>query len=264
MTDILRRRRGISYGAPIESGQCMRALKVTLRASKPITLPLAYNELLQGLIYNCWRESFGGVHDSISSEGKQFRHFTFGPLIGKAHPDGNARTIRFYDFMSFELRSPHEVLLDELALRLCSKDAIAIGAYDNLKLVNLQCCDRLFFPRQVVLRAKSPIVALKTLSDGHTRPYSPNDSEWLLFMQNNLASKARDLAVECEPALAIIPRVETLRKRVTKFKGTYVTGWTGDFFMAADPTAISLLYYDGLGVKNPQGFGMFDILDATP
>ena len=59
----------------------------------------------------------------------------------------------------------------------------------------------------------------------------------------------------------VSPLPDTLRKRVTRFKGTYVTGWVGDLILACDPQLLATLYCCGIGAKNSQGFGMFRIHD---
>ena len=240
----------------------MRAIKIVLTTEKPITLPLAYNELIQGLLYSCWRESFPELHDEGFGKARKFRLFTFSPLTGKCRIDSKAKTIEFYDLLTFEVRSPVEELLDELARRLCVKEHVRIGAY-NLKLVNLQSCDRLLFRRRAKLRMLSPVTAYRTTENGYTENYSPLSAEWLELIQSNPAHKAKVCSLDCDSNIIAIPCEETLRKHVTRFKGTYVTGWTGDLIVAADPIIISLLYFAGIGPKNSQGFGMFSILDKS-
>ena len=241
----------------------MRAMTITLRTRRPATLPLANNELLQGLLYSCWRDAFPEVHDRGFGTSRPLRLFTFGPLTGSCSADGRAKTIRLDGAVRFEVRSPLEVLLDELARQLSSHGKARIGAHE-LDLVNMQACDRLVFPPRAVLRMASPVVAYRTLEDGHTEHYSPNDPEWLPLVSGNAAHKAETLSLEAAVPLVVIPRSETLRKRVTRFKGTYITGWTGDLIASCDPAVLSLLYYTGLGAKGSQGFGMFDILDERP
>ena len=240
----------------------MRAIRITLRTPQPATLPLAYNELVQGLLYSCWRESFPELHDDGFGTSRMFRLFTFSPLTGKSTVSGKAKTIRFYDTISFEVRSPIEELLDELAHQLVEKESIRLGS-NEMKLVNLQSCDRLIFPKHAVLRMLSPVVAYKTTDDNHTRYFSPEDQEWLELIQSNVMHKAELFALDCSHDMVAIPKTESLRKHVTRFKGTYVTGWTGDLIVAADPFVMSMLYFTGLGAKNSQGFGMFNMLDES-
>ena len=48
-------------------------------------------------------------------------------------------------------------------------------------------------------------------------------------------------------------------KRATRFKTTFITAWHGRFVLEAPPRVLELLYDTGLGSKNSQGFGMFEI-----
>ncbi len=237
----------------------MRALRITLRTPRPCILPLAYNELVQGLLYSCWRESLPQLHDAGFGE-QGMRLFTFGPLGGKASIDGKKRTIRFERLVSLEVRTPVEDLLDELAAQLAARGVVRLGAYE-LQVLNLECCDRLLFPRQARVSMRSAVVAERGLEDGHSLPLAPTDEGWLDCVRTNAANKAATLGVSCSQELQVIPLSDTLRKRVTRFKGTYVTGWVGDLILACDPQLLATLYCCGIGAKNSQGFGMFRIND---
>ena len=41
--------------------------------------------------------------------------------------------------------------------------------------------------------------------------------------------------------------------------GFYVTGWRGSYLLSAEPQVLDLLYQTGLGSRNAQGFGLFDL-----
>ena len=233
----------------------MRSLRITLHTQRSIMLPLAYNELVQGMLYHCWREHYPSLHDSGT-----FRPFVFGRLQGKAKVDSKARTICFSDFVSLEVRTPIEELLDECATQLASNESVRLGAY-TLRVANLQTNDRLLFPQRTNIELLAPAVAYHTLDEGHTVPYSPLDPEWLPLIQQNIARKAEELGVPFGGAFQAIPHEETLRKHVTRFKGTYITGWTGKLMVQTEPQVLAMLWCTGLGVKNSQGFGLFDVLD---
>ena len=241
----------------------MRALRITMRVAKPVVLPLAYNELVQGLLYSCWRDSFPELHDEGFGTGRNMRLFVFGPLQGKCSISRAKKTIRFEGTVSFEVRSLLEELIDELARQLSARDLVRLGAHE-MELVNLQACDRLLFPQRAILRMASPVAVYDTSLDGHTRFYSPDEARWIDLVGSNARRKAELLMPDVEPSMVVIPRSETLSKHVTRFKGTYVTGWTGEFIAACDPRLLSLLYYTGLGAKNSQGFGIFNISDERP
>ena len=232
-----------------------------LFAKEPVILPLAYNELLQGVIYNCWRDNYPVLHDEgFKGGGKTFRLFTYGPLEGACHVDGKAKTITLEGPISFEIRTLLEELLDEVAHTLANAGEVRLGAH-ALPLVNLQSNDRLLFPQRAIIQMRSPVVAYRTTDDGHTVYYSPDDPEWLQCIQANTAHKLEALQLDEDPSIQIIPLSDTLKKQVTRFKGFYVTGWKGQFAISASPQVLSALYHTGLGAKNSQGFGMYDILD---
>lgn len=238
----------------------MRSLHIILFSPEPATLPIAYNELLQGVLYSCWRSRYPEVHDEGYGGIRSFRPFTFGRLQGNVNTSSKQRTIQIKGVASFEVRSPIEELLDELAVQLSERGRVRIGAHD-LQLCNLKCGDRLLFPKRALVRLSTPTVIYKMLDDGHTQYYSPLDDNWLGMVQANARRKAASMNLPCSPELQAIPLEQSLRKQVTRFKGTYVTGWTGEIILAAEPPLMAALWCLGLGVKNSQGFGMFEIDD---
>lgn len=240
----------------------MRALRIAFRAPSPIILPLAYNELVQGMLYSCWRTNTPMLHDAGFGE-NGLRLFTFGPLEGKGRANAKKRTIRFERIVRLEVRTPAEDLLDDLAMQLSSRGIVRIGAYE-LSVVNLESRDRLLFPRQAKVRLLAPVVAERRANDEtHTIPLSPGDDDWLESIRANAKRKAKALGLTCDCALQAIPLSETLKKRVTRFKGTYITGWIGDIIVACDPQLLAALHCCGLGARNSQGFGMFNICDEV-
>lgn len=232
----------------------MRSLCITLHTKDPVTLPLAYNELIQGLLYSCWRGRYPEFHDDTTN---QIRKFVFGRLEGKCRVNAQTRTIRFSDLVEFEVRTPYEELLDECAAQLASRGKAQLGAYE-LDLVNLQSKDRLIFPSRATIRMITPVVEYRT-KENHTIPISPMDMDWISLVQANTQKKAAELGIAFDAPFQAIAFDETMRKQVTRFKGTYVTGWTGKLMLAADPSIVAMLWCCGLGAKNSQGFGLFDI-----
>ena len=237
----------------------MNSLKITLMAPRELRLPMAYNNLIQGALYACWREKYPALHDEgYTDGGHSFRMFTFGPLQGRYQVEG--RQIRFQGPVRFEVRSPVSALMEELAEQLLRRGCVRLGDQE-LPLQSLETADRLlFFPRAKV-RMASLLTLHETLPDGHTVYYAPDDEEFPTLLAGNLASKLSASGVDAAPVLGCLPVPGTLRKRVTTFKGTYITGCTGTLLLETDPEVMALLYYAGLGDRNSQGFGMFTILD---
>lgn len=239
----------------------MRSLCITMRTQGSILLPLAYNELIQGILYSCWRDDMGFVHDAELADTHPFRPFVFSRLEGRSTANGKARTIQFNGLVSFEVRSMAEELVGACAEQLYQRQTIRLGAYD-LDLVNLETRDRLLFPQRSRIRLRTPVVAHSKREGGGTDYFSPTDADWLAIVQQNALRKAEGLGISADGGLQVLAYTETLRKQVTRFKGTYVTGYLGDLLVSGDSSLIATLWCCGLGTKNSQGFGMFDILDS--
>ena len=63
--------------------------------------------------------------------------------------------------------------------------------------------------------------------------------------------------------MRIIPyRVRTRDRIVTNYKGQYITAYKGQYVLAGERKYLDFMYQAGLGAKNAQGFGMFDIINA--
>ena len=214
------------------------------------------------MLYSCWRERAPQIHDTgIANGAATYRFFTFGPIKGDGNIDSKKRTYQVRSIASFEVRSPYEELLDILAGELASTGAARIGAH-AFTVVNLEAHDRLLFPRRAVIRTLQPIVTVRNNDDGKKEYLSPDDQGWSDLIQVNAAGKAKAFGLSCDNTTLMMPlSTNNLRKHVTRFKRTYVTGWTGTFALACEPQLMQLLYSSGLGAKNSQGFGMFEIDD---
>lgn len=94
----------------------MNSLILTLDAGQGSCLPIAYQQMTQGALYDAWRDSFHQLHDEgFDGDGQVFRLFTFGPLEGHYRVQG--REIVFDGLVRLEVRSPLEELLFVLGKR---------------------------------------------------------------------------------------------------------------------------------------------------
>lgn len=238
----------------------MNALIITLRVEQPLRLPLAYNQLVQGMLYDNWREHFPALHDEGFSDGlRAFRMFTFGPITGRYRIEG--KDIVFDGMVRLEVRSPADELIDALAESIMERGIVRLGR-SELSLAGLACADRLLFFPEARIRMLSPVTAHDTLSDGRTVYYTPSEERFYECLAANLTAKLNAAGIATMPMLGCEPIGREPRKRVTTFKGIYITGYEGTFRLQADPEAMALLYYAGLGDRNSQGFGMFAIEDG--
>lgn len=238
----------------------MRSLTVVLDARRSDPLPLAYNHLVQGALYRCWRETAPELHDQGFGQGaRTYKLFTFGRLSGKKRINPEGKTITFTDVLRFTVRSPIEELVDQCATRLAQMGEVRIGKA-SFPLLNLETSDRLLFPARVHITMLSPVTLHRTREDGFTEYLNPRTPDFATALQNNSDGKAQAYGIE--PAdVQILPLSETLKKTVISFKGVNVNGWMGDFILSTSPQMMAFLYNTGIGARNSQGFGMFSIDD---
>jgi CRISPR-associated endoribonuclease Cas6 len=65
------------------------------------------------------------------------------------------------------------------------------------------------------------------------------------------------------PVFSITPLAVRDRDcKMLKFKGTWVRGWMGKYLLEGDPGLLKVAYDAGLGSKNSQGFGLFEVEEA--
>ncbi len=235
----------------------MNALILTLRPDAPVRLPIAYNYYIQSALYAAWRDTFPALHDEGYTDGNHsFRLFTFSPLRGRYSVE--EKEIVFTGPLSLEIRSPAEELIEQLASHLLENGLLRVGRCE-LPVTDLRTADRLLFFASARVRMLGPVTAHDTSPDGKTVYYAPGEERFGELLAANLAAKLRAANVSAPPYLGLRPAGRPPRKVVTTFKGVHVTGYLGTFDMEADPEAMGFLYYAGLGTRNGQGFGMFDI-----
>ena len=239
----------------------MNALTVTFSADPALSLPVSYNAMLQGFLYSCWRGERYDLHEvGYRFEQKVYRLFTFSWLTGRYTLEG--KTIRFEGPVSFEVRSPREDLIEILKEALLERGEVQLGQR-RLPLLNLQSADRFFFPEKAIIRMRTPMTIHVTQRDGSSVCIQPDHGLFRNMVEENLRRKSSSAGLSLDPALWLEPKRPPI-KRVTQFKDTNVTCWQGKYLLAAKPDTMRFLYYAGLGDRNSQGFGMFDIEERRP
>ena len=237
----------------------MNALKITLEARYPLRLPLSYSHVIQGMLYNCLKESLPGLHDSGWTDGNRvFRMFTFGQLQGKYTINGIF--IVFEGPVKLEIRSASPEIIDAIAEYLLVERSVRFGK-DVFPIINLEASNRLLFTESSYIKMVSYLTVHTTTEDGKTIYYSPFDEEFEVLIRRNTEYKLRAAGLNTPDKFRIVPDKKTIRKKITRFKGIIVEGYVGCFMLETSIEAITLLYYAGLGDRNSQGFGMFEVIE---
>ncbi|MEM3648024.1 MAG: CRISPR-associated endoribonuclease Cas6 [Nitrososphaerales archaeon] len=242
-------------------------MQLVLRGAEQgrVVLPTNYNYLIQAVIYrNISRELATFLHDKGFLFGKRrFKMFTFSRLEGHCVLDREGRQFVYEGDITLHISSPIEKFVEDLATAIMKKGSIVVGR-QVVKVAELS------FPVKPVMkngklkiRMLSPITVYSTLMtyDGKKKTYyfSPYEKDFSILVNSNVKKKhflltGRNIKLDI--------RVEPLRVKevVVMYKGTVVKGWMGHFSLTGPKALITTAYEAGLGAKNSQGFGMFEVV----
>lgn len=242
-------------------------LHISHSCKTPIVLPVNYHHILQGIVYNslahgqpqgtCLAES---LHDNTEGLKREYKFFQFSEISG--HYSFYNRKLTFDNTMSWEIRTPDRHIIMAIK-RGIEENGIKYGdiEVDN---VRVELTDNTIEFDEICIRMSTPICVYST--DPETKKtyfYSPDEDEFYEGMCDNFVRKYEAYSgnvpngtIEIEPL-----NVFQKDKYVTKYKGFYISGWRGEYILRGNRKYIDFLYQTGLGAKNSQGFGMFNVIE---
>ncbi len=240
-------------------------LYVNCRLDEPVVLPMAHHHILQSIIYRSLSENpryAEFMHDTgFQNEKRQFKLFTFGLLNGP-HKIVQ-KNIIFYNALQWEIRSNQQQMIEMVEQYICRNglmllnQRIATSQIETVSSVTPEIGD------EIQIRMNSPVVVYAT--DPETKKtiyYSPDHwDEFAMRIRDNFRRKYMAQAGEMPASdIEIIDSGTSHKKYVTKYKNFYITGWQGDFILRGATEYLQFLYDTGLGSKNSQGFGLFNLI----
>ena len=189
-----------------------------------IEFPVNYNYQFQSAIYALLGESpyySNFLHNQGYGDAQRFKMFTFGSPQGEYKIID--KKIYFNEDFTLEIRS-----------------------------VSDEFCE--------TIKTQPPIVIQSKTEENKTIPYSPTQREFYSLVDANFQNKYKaHFGHESLTNITLLP-MGNFKKIVTSYKGTWITAYHGNFELHGSSQSLQFLYDTGLGMKNPQGFGMFDIL----
>ncbi|MBM3239518.1 CRISPR-associated endoribonuclease Cas6 [Candidatus Poribacteria bacterium] len=258
-----------------------------------LDLPIHYNEIVQGFIYNHISEELAKwLHDEgFAYEKRNFKLFTFSRIMGQFNIDRKDNAIRFTPPSKLIVSSPIERFTQELANEILkclvrwphpddSETQIRIGRAQGTNISNtlklgsnevyleqLNIESSPDFPEAMEIRMLSPVTVYSTLRKADGTPktyyYSPFESEFSELLEQNLKKKAAILVGEDKVdkySFTIEPtRVRNNDQKILTYKGFVIKCWMGEYKIKGSPELHRIAYETGLGSKNSQGFGCFEI-----
>lgn len=229
-----------------------------------LELPLSYHHIIQAIIYKNLDNSFGYnyfLHDNGFLNGdRMFKMFTFGPLQGKYKIKD--KRIVFFEEVVLEIRSPDSFMIRILAENLLKK---GISYYEqHFSEVEVYISDETIEETEILVEMQSPICVYSTdMESKKTYFYAPEEMEFARAVSDNFNRKyTAYYGIEPMSDIELEPvRVTSKDKYVTKYKSFYISGWLGVYALRGERKYLDFLYQTGLGSKNAQGFGMFELLE---
>ncbi|MDL2324177.1 CRISPR-associated endoribonuclease Cas6 [Ruminococcaceae bacterium OttesenSCG-928-A16] len=239
----------------------MKSIAITFR-SNALTIPINYQHGVQSMLYSALQAAGGRGeewHDGGFYYGlRRYKLFTFSSLRGKKII-ANGK-ITFESLIYLDVRGVQGDFCDALLEALEKNPKLTLlGA--PLSVLAVQCSTPQIQTGTVNIKMLSPVTVHKTENE-KTHYYTPLDTDFSEQVCENFRRKYTAFTGQ-EPADSIVltpQRVGVKDKYVTTFKGTYITGWRGEYSLSGRPEYLTFLYYCGLGARNSDGFGMFEIL----
>ena len=232
-----------------------------------LRLPIHYNHILQGFIYdNISQKLASFLHEQGYIHGKRsFKLFTFSRLYGKFRL--NRDSIDFESPVHFYIASSDSHFIQEFAESLIKAGNVKLGR-QLIRVSSIEVYPNQKFNKEVIINTLAPITVYSTLNTRagkkKTYYYSPYEKEFSELIADNLRKKF-ELVYHKEPGsrnlvIELIKNGKRVSEKVIKYKDFIVKGWMGKFKLKGSLSLISVAYDTGLGSKNSQGFGMFEIV----
>lgn len=240
----------------------MKSIEIYLK-NEEITLPVNYNSMLQGVIYNLLsynEELSSSIHDDGEEyDNKKYKLFTFSRINGKAYYEDKKLTYK--GNISFEIRSAYDEMIDEIEKSINNSPFVLFNK-KILKVINIKVSNHKIYENSIDIKMITPLSIHKTDENDNTVYLRYDDEEFSKrVLENSLRKYASYTSENNDVYLSIKPiEVENKDKTVTTFKGTYVTAYSGIYHLEGSIDLINFLYYVGIGDRNSQGFGMFKLI----
>ncbi|MBE3557397.1 MAG: CRISPR-associated endoribonuclease Cas6 [Firmicutes bacterium] len=259
-----------TWSSPSEKGVRSLRILLTLQAEKPIVLPIHHMYMLQGLIYRHLSDPALRALTHDHGFGATYPHmklFTFSRLMGKVRLSEDKRHFLFEPPVNWVISSASQDWISDLAETLLKTQVLTLADQAvQVSELSFRSWEKRWSHVQIGML--SPLTTYRTeVSESgkrFTHYISPWGQDFLPLIRQNLARKAKALGCDCTPdevnfTVTPIGDATSEREKILMFKNTPIHGWVGSYRLSGDPFFIRLAYDSGLGGKNSEGFGCFQI-----
>lgn len=236
-------------------------LRITL-SKKGLTLPLAYQSVIQGTIYGLLsRTELGNKYhnEGYQYQNKKFKCFVFSQLFGKYRIKD--KNICFEENFYFYLSSQDEQFLKEI-YKVLSHNEYLILKNQRVLIKDIYIFDLTPFNdmKTVTVKTLSPILIYSTKDDFSTY-YKPSDKEALLYIKQNIHDKGKAYGYPICNLEFEIEKVVFEKRRMVKYKNCLYPAYLCEMVIKTNYEVLSFIYNCGLSSKNSCGFGMIKVIN---
>jgi len=241
-----------------------------------LTLPVSYNVLIRGLIYDNLNESLARkYHDEGFKLGKRtYKLFVFSRLMSRRFRfNTREKVLEFGSPVYLKVGALDSRLLESFATHLLRKQFVNIGR-NVCRLSSIEVEAPIRVNGSVLVKAISPISVHKGLYDveGKSKTYyfSPWEAEFSKLILDNLKRKAKAFygesveLPEVEHPVIVPEKVSPGNLKVFVYKkngmGYVIKGWLGLYKLRLPQFYFDIAYSAGLGARNGLGFGMVEVV----
>jgi CRISPR-associated endoribonuclease Cas6 len=230
-------------------------IRITFHAlNEPLVLPLSYHEFLQGLLYKfLWDSDQLALHDSPG-----FKYIVFSQLSGAFSLDRENKEICFPGSVTWSIGSLYPQVLVQMGLHHTSNQFLL--AENSIVIDEVNIDTTAITQESIRIKMISPVTVYRTLPNGQTLYYPPQSQDFSDLINSNFERKyqvVREIN-EANP-IRIRPLGETKKANIL-YKNFTILSYLGEYQLSGKKEYLQFLYDTGLGDKNTQGFGMFDLL----
>lgn len=242
--------------------------RVVLEAKERVLLPWNYAHFLHGFIYRAITEENTELGHFLHEEGFQaeshrYKLFVFSRLFAP-HVKGTSRGILFLPPVTFFVGSPLPEFLEALV-----RFFLRVGKISLQETVLSVSEVVLEPPPEFGEKLHGETIGPLTVSTGvkkgeklHKVFLAPHDPRFAEGLRKNLKRKAQALGIDFpdHPPFSF-QATGPWHSRLITVQGTNVRGYEGQFLLQGPEPLLRLSYDAGLGERNSQGFGMFQVVE---
>jgi len=240
-------------------------LQFVLESADSFSLPLQYNHLIQGFIYEAIDPELSAfLHDQgYEVDGRSFRLFVFSRLLGKYRIDQKAQTITFDPKVSLWISSPLINFCESMIRNIVRRGDLHLGNH-ILHGVEYGSSYKTVSTDTIYVQTKSPVTVYSTFLRPEGRKYTayfqPREPDYDRLITNNLKRKYQAVFHTSPPeGMVSVQANSRLKMNVINYKGFIIKGYSGKLRLNGPPSLLQIALEAGLGAKNSQGFGFIQM-----